>query len=895
MRGAGVEAWTAVGTFSGGRNLLMGRVLKMLVVTCLAVTLPAAAEIGLLAPYEFILEDFEGDAALERWRFDLHHAGAEGRCGLTLSTDWATRGRQSGRLLFRAGDGWPNAQTIREKFDKWPNFAEFEHFRVDMMNPAPHSSPDAGSNSHGIVFFTTEGPRPLSQNTWMDAHQVLHLEVDIPQQLGVRQGEPLDTSLINAFHFYAWNPARDYVRYIDNIRLTRNLGLHFTQLNATLDLLERAGLSTDVLAGLRGRVAAERERLAGLPFSAANLAEARRVFAELEAGIARHDVLVTRLTPRLLSVLGRREWNQQARDELAAVEAELSGVRETLSSLRGAAGLYEERAVQRLQSELRLLEAAVANARVLLPEASPDRGIVVGWTHASTFVKPHGQAFAGGFGEASVSGARGETVGLQVVVHALGEDTTSVWATVASGDLPPDSVKLYALGFMNLGTAPEGSAAWQMQWYPDILYPPRRAPAPGITIPAGTPQPYLLEISIPRDASPGLHHLSVRVESSDGEADMPVTLRVHDFAVPERFTLKTTCGVRFADAPILVHYGLDPGNIYGGWTGADDDFILRQYRAGQQLFNIQNQKSGWIAFSRRGWGFDPARGTEEENWERYLAPYREFLERMDRLGIPSDRFFLYGWDEVGPNPDIRAYVGRLRTLGVRVMGTPMGSAWPEEPADTFDMWAGGLGYGEARRERIAQVHQAGGQAWWYDNNLGFDPDVWIARQKGWYAKHWRMDGYLIYSASAWTARDEKHLDRTTLPYSNWQEPSRDARGAACALTYYWGDTEKDRYASLRLWNFRAGLYDYEYLRILEDVAEKLARSGMASRHQPLVRRARLLSAVPETLLMVPTIDPAAGTALELPAAMRHGPRAVSLLAARAEAAELIQAMTALLD
>lgn len=856
----------------------------------MCVIAPVYGAKGLLEPAEFVIEDFEGDQALERWRFDRHQAGAEGKCVATLSSEWASQGERSSRVVFRAGDGWPNIQTRPDQFEEWPNFAEFEHFHVDMLNPAAHPAPKAGDNSHGIIFFTEEGPRPDSITYRLEPNQHLHLTIDIPEQLGKRRGEPLDTSLINAFHFYAWNPSVHYVRYIDTIRLTRDLGSHFDELQATLDLLEEAGLAADAGNALRRRATVERERLADLPFSAANLAEARQVIADLERDIAQHDVILSRYTARIRSLLARRTWNAQVRDQLEALAAEISSVREAILGQGGLGSEYERRALQRLRSEMRVLNAALANARAVLPQASPERGFVVGWTHPSTFVKPYGKPFNGDFGQATVAGARGETVGVQVVVLALEEDVASVRPTVLSEDLPDDSVTLHALGFMNLGTAPERSPAYLMQWYPDILSP---APTDGITVPAGTPQPYLLELRIPRDADAGLHRLSVRVESGVGATELPVALRVYDFEVPEEFSLKTTCHHRPADAPVLVRYGLDPGGIYGGWIGAEDEAIVKQYRLGQQLFNIGNQKNGWIAYTRKGWAFDPERGTLEENWERYLSKYEEFLARMEELGIPKDRFFFYGFDEVPPSEEIRDFTARLRSLGVPVMGTPMGSGWLQEPVETFDMWAGGLGSGEARRERIAQIHEAGGQAWWYDNNLGFDPDVWIARQKGWYARHWMMDGYLIYSASAWTARDEKHLDRPTLPYSNWHEPSRGARGAACALTYYWGDKAADRYPCLRLWNFRAGLYDYEYLVLLDAQAEALARSGVESRHQKLLARARQLTRVPESLLQVPAVEASADLVLNLPGTHSETSGVRSLLLSRAKAAELIETLRSL--
>lgn len=74
--------------------------------------------------------------------------------------------------------------------------------------------------------------------------------------------------------------------------------------------------------------------------------------------------------PRILSVLERKEWNRQSQKERAAVDAELLRVRQILAGLSKGQSPYEERAIQRLQSELQLLETATSQR---LPP--PARGI----------------------------------------------------------------------------------------------------------------------------------------------------------------------------------------------------------------------------------------------------------------------------------------------------------------------------------------------------------------------------------------------------------------------------------------------------------------------------------------------------------------------------------------
>jgi hypothetical protein len=124
--------------------------------------------------------------------------------------------------------------------------------------------------------------------------------------------------------------------------------------------------------------------------------------------------------------------------------------------------------------------------------------------------------------------------------------------------------------------------------------------------------------------------------------------------------------------------------------------------------------------------------------------------------------------------------------------------------------------------------------------LGFFPDAWNARKKGWDAHYWNMDGYLVYNTNTWSSREDKYLVFDSLPYSNWQETRLDALGANCALSYYEKWNEGNYYPSLRLWNFRAGLYDYEYLKKLKILIDDYNVQDLQSEINELLHKATKL-------------------------------------------------------
>src|SRR4029077_6020342 len=157
-----------------------------------------------------------------------------------------------------------------------------------------------------------------------------------------------------------------------------------------------------------------------------------------------------------------------------------------------------------------------------------------------------------------LSGARGETVDAQIIVHAPTSGLTNVNMSASDltapggGTIPASNIKLYreyyvaVTGTANYGggsNPPLGSGTYAEPLIP-FNDPETGAPlcrtsaalkACNASITAGENQPYWIDISIPHGVSnstPGTYTGSVTISSSQGTATIPLSLTVWNFELP---------------------------------------------------------------------------------------------------------------------------------------------------------------------------------------------------------------------------------------------------------------------------------------------------------------------------------------------------------------------------
>ena len=237
-----------------------------------------------------------------------------------------------------------------------------------------------------------------------------------------------------------------------------------------------------------------------------------------------------------------------------------------------------------------------------------------------------------------------------------------------------------------------------------------------------------------------------------------------------------------------------------------------------------------------------------------------FYEGAKKIGV-QDYAYVYGCDEVHEKhfPAIRAAVGEIKKAlpGVPVSTTAYDNEFGvNTPLDVMD-WFTPL-TPKFDIEKAAASRKAGHQVWWYiccspkapyANMFIECPPIEGRLIMGAQSVRMRPDGFLYYQISIWNSK----RCITSGPFTDWDPRS---------WTTYHGDgawtcvgPDGTPVPTIRLENFRDGLEDFAYAKLLE--AKLAARTGA---DDDWSRRARELLAVPQDVVETMTKytdDPAA--------------------------------------
>ena len=155
-------------------------------------------------------------------------------------------------------------------------------------------------------------------------------------------------------------------------------------------------------------------------------------------------------------------------------------------------------------------------------------------------------------------------------------------------------------------------------------------------------------------------------------------------------------------------------------------------------------------------------------------------------------------------------------------------------------------------EKAAAARAAGKEVWWYiccgprhphANMFVEYPAIEGRLLMGAMTAKYRPDGFLYYQISIWNS--EKPIDSG--PFTDWNPRS---------WTTFHGDGSwtcvgpgRTPLPTIRLENFRDGLEDYAYARILQQMIDRVGKSSLPKvRREKWVTEARALLTVPEELV-----------------------------------------------
>ncbi len=439
-------------------------------------------------------------------------------------------------------------------------------------------------------------------------------------------------------------------------------------------------------------------------------------------------------------------------------------------------------------------------------------------------------------------------------------------------------------------TGSGGSDGWAGMW-PDPLLPTNT-----FDLPANTTQPVWVTVSVPKDAPAGDYVGGVRFTSGGVQvAEIPFTVRVWDFALPDETPLAAVYDIRFGstwgepDKPrdqvraeirdLMAANRLCPDAIYpdpviayeNGAVKVDfSAFDIAAERYFDELKLPHTYTPGY--FYLFGWGHPPGEKWGEKPYEgdypyesadpgelrpefkaAYQACLRAYWEHMKEKGW-ADRVILYLSDE--PHYQSPRIVEQMKALCDMVHEVDPDipiyvSTWQHVPEwDGYvDVW--GIGhYGTVSRETMTQLRAAGDRLYFTtDGQMCTDtPYLAIERLLPHYCFHWDVDAYEFWGVSWFTYN----------PYEfGWPAYIRqsDAPGSTTWVRYPNGDGfliypggpigHEGLVSSIRLEQAREGVEDYLYLDTLRGLADRASASGSSSAEaEAALRLARTLVRMP---------------------------------------------------
>ncbi len=412
-------------------------------------------------------------------------------------------------------------------------------------------------------------------------------------------------------------------------------------------------------------------------------------------------------------------------------------------------------------------------------------------------------------------------------------------------------------------------------WYPDVILDHVRE----TDVAEDVAQGFWVRVACPRNQKAGVYRgkISVSAEGVD-DVRIPIEIRVNDFELPKLSTLPVAMNfnpsggigwlptnAEFAERQAAKKDPDAPANIWKKRHTQWVDFLADYLVTYDMLYRVGRSKHdpepNWAALTRlrdQGrlgpfnlayWGMRGASEKSMRQWREKTMPYyRRIYDKAKSLGI-LDKAFFYGNDELNPKdfPRIRRSADLIHK---EFPGVPLFTTARDvdfgigtNSLENVEMFCPLTGRYDFKRAEKARA--AGRKIWWYvcDGptwncaNLHIENKPIDARSLvGAQSVFHKADGFLYWQMSKWLS---PHTIGNS-PFTDWVAASCFGFNGEGCLTGVGPDGIP--LPTVRLENFRDGLEDYSYVKILKD---RIATHG---KEDAWARRARELVAVPPSLV-----------------------------------------------
>ncbi|MBN1341697.1 MAG: DUF4091 domain-containing protein [Phycisphaerae bacterium] len=757
-----------------------------------------------------MLFDFETDGDIKAWKVRSPEQDT-----LDASAEFATSGKRSAVLQTPK---WKKGMKEWPAFEAKPpvkDWSKAKALLIDLTNPTDETQ-------HLKLFISdsdTDLRQGVSRSFALGARS--HHRAVIPVASFPKQVSRSDVAIL---HFYTARPEAKLVVHIDNIALLA------------------PGEDPPPLPE------AYRKQLVGMMVSEEDLRTAQAALVGLKGSL---DALVPRdvsargwFDAEVRKALGICGQVRRAYDSGTLTEQQARVIRDGMlgnlvARLRSLAELAKASAKQ--AGTWDCVIAAASSMEKVLPRDVPVSALPAG--------------------RLRIDLARNEKESVQVVVVPLAAPLKGVRVEVGELEgqggrrIPAKCVDVRPVGYVKTAQPPYRVS--HVGWWPDPLLDF----VDKVDVAQGDAQSFWVRVRAPKDAGKGAYRGKVRIVSAGrtlGELDLEVN--VYGFAMPDRSPLPTAMSVytnfveKFAGkdwakvkvqlADFLADYYIDYDHLYR--NGPPEWDILERLEKQGRL----------VAFNLRYFNQGPFKpGLSDAAFAKAFDPLAksvgEILARAKKEGI-ADKAYFYGFDERGKEyfPVLqRIAAGMHKRFGdLKVMTTTYDHSFGlDSVIKDMDIWVPLTPRYDP--VRAAKARKLGKEVWWYiccgpahpyANWFVDYPAIETRLLMGMMTAKYRPDGFLYYAMTRWPNNTEPI---TSGPFTKWNPASyKEYNGDGSILCPGPGGRPL---ATIRLENFRDGLEDYAYVRILEaTVRAKEAAGASGEADKAWLVRAKALLNVP---------------------------------------------------
>lgn len=791
-----------------------------------------------------VLFDFETPGEIGLWH-DENRAALGSDKSLTQVSRLAASGDHSMRFVTPA---WiPEDHGGRQK---WPAFegtppirdwSGYDRLVFEIVNTT--AAPQR------LMLFITDSR--IATRSGLNHREVLppfgHVRAVVPIGTGLK-AKDLDPADIQTMHLYTEDPPVDMVVHLDRFLL----------------LKPGEPIPPPAPGFIRDVVALQQPNLQRLGQTV------EQACARLEQAAAGTPAL-NEWVAAVTADLTQRAAELQRR--AAAADLDALRVPADILALEGRANGIEELLSLRLGFETVRPKVQAASA------AGHD--VMVGFADAMTKVLPR----TGGIPplattpEVGLSAAGNETESLQVIVLPFGRALTDVTVTVSElvgpdgRVLGTEPVSVSPVGYVETrANPPYGSP--HIGWWPD----PILAFMGSVDIAADDAQSFWLTVKPPAEQRAGMYRGELRVQVGGLTAfAFPFSVRVRGFSLPDASPLPMAITFAPHDHPTdestlrQTQWRKTDNYPVNAWAGHEPEwaaFLADYYITMDSLYDYGNRALPWEQWrklkaqgrlGRFNLGYYHKCGDTEEQiagWKRTVIEdrLRPRYEKAKEMGL-VEHAYIYGCDEHKESdfPQVQRAAALIKeafpdvmvmtttydhSFGLDSVITAMDAFCPLTPR-----------YDRTRAER---ARAAGKEVWWYiccgprhpyANMFIEYPAIEGRLLMGAMTARDRPDGFLYYQISIWNS--EKPI--TDGPFTDWDPRSWTSFHGDGSWTCVGPDGTP--LPTIRLENFRDGLQDYAYARILDATIDQVGLlRRRTQRHTEWAATARAALRVPETLI-----------------------------------------------